>query len=483
MQPDDQMSLGATIRAALRRYLLIVLIAALAGAALGYAASRALGSTYSATSAIILRPAIGNALSPSVAGGSTNQVTVAMATEVSLVTTPTVAQAASETARTEIPGPGDKVKATVPPSTQIVEITFSAKTPDRAQLGAQAYADAFLAARAENATKATEAQVASLKKQLSTAETNLKTASAQAASQTDPRSYAAQQLQLYAERVANLRNQIGDAESASTDPGLVIRRSQLPTSADGIPVWLLVFVGTLLGLGAGAVFAVARHARDRRITTKDAAAVEGLPVLASVRSTVSEPAAADPVIREAFRQTRTAITSGLDGGSVVAITSTAPAQPTAAVASGVADSLAKAGYRSALIDLAGPLEGPGIGAALPPATQQGEVRAFGLRALATVDELAGPAFREHLSGLRADFDYVILAAAPIGSSAGDAAAAVSDATVVVATERRSTTDDLRTARQRLLRLGSPALGIFGVTSVRDHEIPQAAESASLPPSA
>ncbi len=89
-------SLSALIRSALRRHFVIVLALTALGGAIGAAAAALQPVSYTSTASVLIRPAAGNSLSPQTPTGNGTQLTVAMTTEVSLVTTPAVAALASK---------------------------------------------------------------------------------------------------------------------------------------------------------------------------------------------------------------------------------------------------------------------------------------------------------------------------------------------------------------------------------------------------
>ena len=426
-----------------------------------------------------MRPSPGNPLSPTVGSSSGNQLTVAMATEVSLVTTPVVAALAGQLAHTTLPATDDSVQATVPPSTQIILITYTAPTAERAQAGANAYAQAFLDFRSSNAKSSTEAQIKALNNQLAAANASLKVAAGQAASDTDPRSYAAQELQLYAERIASLNNSISTTTSASLDPGVVVRKGVLPTSTNGFPAILLIFAGAILGAVIGLLGAVARQLGDKRIRSADESTIDGLPVLAAttapmqmLRSHEHADTQQDS-LGETFRQLRTAVTTSAGRGTVVALSSLAPSKATGLLAYNLTTALTLSGYRACVVDLdtSHPALLSQVGSAEITGTDDALVRwvagteVHALAQASDPDDFAGPAFRARIDELRAANDFTILAVAPSGTADGDAGASLADATVLVASENKTMRPDVNAARARALRLGAPALGLLVVGKV------------------
>lgn len=477
--PSDESNvttLASVVRAAVRRYFPVVIVCALLGGVAGFGFSKVAPKSFTATASVLLRPAPGNSLSPQIGLSNANQLTVAMTTEVSLVTTPVVAAKASALAKAPLPAADDNVAATVPPSTQIVVVTYTAPTAARAEAGANAYATAFLNFRAANAKAATDAQLKSLTSQLKAADASLKTAAAQAASDTDPRSYAAQELQLYAERVAALNNSISTAGTVSLDPGSVIRKGVLPTTVNGVPGWLLVAAGVILGMILGLLAAVARQLSDKRIRNADTTAVEGLPVLAAatVPMQVLSPSDTDShdmqSLVETFRQLRTAVTTSAGRGTVVALTSLRPAKSTAVMAYNLTTTLTLAGYSACVVDLdssaPGLVEQLSASGTIESTEDGGEIAGVQVvRADGYPDDFYNPEVRARLERLRATNDFTILAIAPCGTADGDVGASLADATVLVASENRSTAPAVRLARERLLRLGAPSLGLFLVGRV------------------
>lgn len=449
------------------------------GGAAGFGVSKFLPVSYTATASVLLRPAPGNSLSPQIGLSNANQLTIAMTTEVSLVTTPVVAAKASKIAGGSLPADDDNVAATVPPSTQIVTVAYSAPTAPRAEAGANAYSQAFLDFRADNAKAATAAQLKSLKNQLQTVNASLKTAAAQAASDTDPRSYAAQELQLYAEQVAALNNSISTANAVSLDPGSVIRKGVLPTTVNGLPSWLLVAAGLIAGMILGLLAAVARQLSDKRIRSADTSSVAGLPILAAatapmqVLRPVDDGSTEMQSLVETFRQLRTAVTTSAGRGTVVALTSLQPVKPTAVMAYNLTISLTLAGYSACVVDL--DASAPALdkvlsetGRSVSEDASDGGIEnteVHVIRAEGRSNDFYKPEVRTRLEKLRSANDFTILAVGPCGSADGDVGSSLADATVLVASENRSTAPEVQLARERLLRLGAPSLGLFLVGPV------------------
>jgi len=474
---QSAISLSALIRSALRRHFVIVLVFTVLGAALGMAAAALQPRSYTSMTSVLIRPAAGNSLAPQTPTGNGTQLTVAMTTEVSLVTTPAVAALASKEYGSALPGPEEQVSAKVPPSTQIITVTYVAPTAEKAQRAAEAYATAFLAFRAANARQVTDAQVAALQKQLATATAELKTAALRAASETDPRTYSAQQVQLYAERIAALNNSISTIETTGQDPGSVIRSSGKPSAPDGIASWVLVAGGLAVGLLLGVAVAVVRRFSDDRIDPKTDTTVAGRPVLAHFPKNTRLPLAADELPAaedEALRQARTALVAMVSPHQAVALSPVAAVGDSARLGLNLARALAQSGYRVALVDAAVGseplLDRLGLGSSTDLGSSLGDGPTGGLfdiRALVAaeatdaageLDALAGPGFRDAVLSLKKQHDYVLIAGSALGTGAGDAAVVSADDTLLIAQSRQTSHDEVTTALVRAERLNSRVVG-------------------------
>src|SRR5699024_8253120 len=93
--------------------------------------------TYASSSLILLTPVPGNPLSPENASGNGSQLAVAMDTEAHLLPSTAVSKAVSEDLGRTTPGVNEVLDVTVPSNTQMLEITYTAGSPERAEAGAQ----------------------------------------------------------------------------------------------------------------------------------------------------------------------------------------------------------------------------------------------------------------------------------------------------------------------------------------------------------
>src|SRR5699024_358108 len=154
-------------------------------------------------------------LSPENASGNGSQLAVAMDTEAHLLPSTAVSKAVSEDLGRTTPGVNEVLDVTVPSNTQMLEITYTAGSPERGRLGPQGFADAYLDYRAIRAAARQEGRVKELRRQVDDVERDLRRATSQASGED---SSASKETPLLASRLAQLGEDLCEAESVSTNP-------------------------------------------------------------------------------------------------------------------------------------------------------------------------------------------------------------------------------------------------------------------------
>jgi uncharacterized protein involved in exopolysaccharide biosynthesis len=151
--------------AALRRRWRWVVAAGLVGLLAGYVASEAAATSYTATAVAFLNPLDGNPYSPTTSTVRNDQL-AALETEASLLRTTAVGQGALAAAGGTLAAePENRVTVVVPSNSQVLRISYTGSTPGEARLGAQSFANAYLAFRQQNADAEATEQVERLQDQ------------------------------------------------------------------------------------------------------------------------------------------------------------------------------------------------------------------------------------------------------------------------------------------------------------------------------
>ncbi len=469
---------------ALRRYVVLILVvgAVTAGAAAYFLASQP--HRYTGESRVLVRATTGNALSPDSAT-SGQRVTVAMVTESALVDSPVVATEAAKQIGVSVEQAVRAVTASVPANTQLVEIQYTAGSPELAQKGAQKFADAYLAYRKGLTDEVVKTQLATLAKQRTEVSANLKAAGT-AAAITDAKPDANAQVQLYAGRLATIENNIAAADATDINPGSVVTPALLPRANSSIINKVLVPGGAILGLLLGFVAALLLVRRDDRIRGASEHRLYGAPVLAAISGKPSmvrrlSDGGDDPV-SESYRRARAGIlaTQGAKG-QVLAVLGAAPGIPVADVALNLGGALARSGYRTAVVDgtagwedlgtLTGTtaeyglhdlLRSPGDLTVVPNPVRGIELVTAGEDAALARDLFHSEGMTAALSGISKGFDLSLVAGASVTTAEGSGVALNSDGVILVAEDRRTTHAAILEAMQRCAELHAIVIGVIVV---------------------
>jgi capsular polysaccharide biosynthesis protein len=352
MDPVVDVRPGIVGVAARRRWRTLVVSLLIGGlAAIALLAARA--PTYTATAVVLLKPLPGNPYSPTASPGRAEELT-SLETEAALVGTQTVAdQAISATGGRLGPGAVDQVSVAVPSNSKILRISFAAKSPNTARTGAQAFADAYLAYRHNQAEKSAGEQIDQLTRQLNAAKSAQAAASKELADEPDgsPSIPALQQeVQTYASEIAQLGIQLAGLKGASNAPGDVITPARQPSQPDGLPAWLIAAGVVLIAGGIGLLIALWREYSDDRIRdADDIAALGGGRLVATVGSTSVETLLDQPV-REGYRLLRSAAVRHLgDSSTVIAVAPVGFSVDASGIAFGLAAALERTRRRVILV--------------------------------------------------------------------------------------------------------------------------------------
>ena len=159
------------------------------------------------------------------------------------------------------------VSVTAPEDAQILEISYSAFDAREAQLRAQAFADAYLDFKADQAIASIAARTSALQTEIDKLDEEISGLNARIA---DDEYGTADRTDLVEERSAvestrlALRNQLATVSTLSSDPGQVIQPARFPSSPSRPKHRLDLLLGALIGLITGMGLAYARERRQER---------------------------------------------------------------------------------------------------------------------------------------------------------------------------------------------------------------------------
>jgi receptor protein-tyrosine kinase len=410
-----------------RRRWLTVVATVLVGTALAWAYATTIPTAYVSTTRMYVSMATGTSVNDSYQGG--------LAAQQRITSYPYVAAGATVAERvvddlglTMSPGElQERVSATFPPATTLLDISVTASSPERARRLSQAVADETAQFVAEMET-----------------------------------------------------TKIGAAPAARAS---VIDPASLPSAPVGPNTQRLLMQGLVAGLGLGLLLAFLRDRFDPRIWTQDQLGrCVGVPVLGTISRRDTDAGTDVGRLRAHITAAR-----GDRDRMVVMVTSFAE-RSTPCVAARVAQALAASGVRVALIDAdtsgngaTGPLDmtsDPGVAEWLryqyPPVTELlvwpeagVAVVPIGAADVRTPDLLASDRFAGILAGLGRRFDYIIVATAPVlADAAALSVSAHCDASIAVVELRTTKAPRLRAAAETFGAYGTGLVGVVATVPAR-----------------
>lgn len=230
--------------------------------------------------------------------------------------------------------------------------------------------------------------------------------------------------------------------------------------------------------------AVWRERRDDRLRGEVDVQVDGVPILATVPTSVSPRLASESgdTAEDAYRRARVATLACLAQRSVVLLCELRPSGGTGEVVTNVAMSLADSGYSIVVVDTEGAtaakllgLDDGGrlaevlsTGRVTKPLPTRGRVKllAGGLIEAGARDRLASATTRTVLKELSGDCDYVLVAGGTTKEAESDALALSCEGVVLLVDDYRATRSEVSQWIQRKKWLGIEVLGIIATEPER-----------------
>ncbi|HEY0536372.1 MAG TPA: Wzz/FepE/Etk N-terminal domain-containing protein [Actinoplanes sp.] len=475
-----------------RRHWWIALLATGAGLGAGTALTQALPKVYESSTSVLVQ-AVDQDTNAS--GGRTKGA-VNLDTEAQLVGSGAVAVKAAELLRTTR-SPIDLAKdvsVEVPANTTVLVVNFTGGTPQEAQSGSHAFAEAYLRNRQETAQDGLNQQIKTLNtkvKQLTTTLTGINARLSRAAKGSPDESNLLSLRNNSQNQLNSLTGKLNELTTTTVGAGSIISDARLPDTPASPNPMVNLATGGMVGLLLGLLLAFTRERFDRRLRTASDVRDRGrMPVLAALddRTTphfddVLQPYGAGGRV---FNRLRNEILASLQpGDQIIVVTGATRGSAATLVSANLAAALARTGSNVVL-----------IGAHLPDSVMDTAplARMFGISATPGLSELlagrvslarvlqrtpripslrvittGGAAtaaglmqsqrLRDTLQTLRGQGGFVVIEA-PSTSSSADAQglASLADAAILAVELRRSRRPALLDAAEQLQRVGTPLLG-------------------------
>lgn len=335
-----------------RRWKLVALGLA-AGVFLAVAGLVFIPKTYSSSAAVMVQS---TGEDGAVQGGRTSS-SLNLDTEAQVVKSTVVSQLALDDL--ENPGEDDAralakhVLVTVPPNTSVLNIMFSASSPEGARDGATAFADAYLANRKAVADRRIKSQADSVEAQVKALGLQVKALDKEVSGLpqgSSERADAAARRAALVSQAASLNSTLVGLQSSEILPGEIITDAQLPTRPSSPNDKILLVSGLMGGLLLGLLLAYVVDRLDRRV--RDRRDLERLGLDALVAGVTVEPAlvASKGSSSEAMRQLRNGLLARLPGGrSSVIVAGASGGVGGSLVALHLSETLARSGLNVLLV--------------------------------------------------------------------------------------------------------------------------------------
>lgn len=339
---------------AVRHHLAIVVVCLVAGSVAGWLYSSSLPATYTSTTRLLVNPAVGNPFAPTPSTVRQDQpasleteAQVARSTEVLGVVSTQVP--ALTTARLE-----RGLRVTVPPNTQVLELSFSAADPVVARQVVSAVAEAYLANRDRRFDELNTARIERLESQTLRVVDDLRAATAAAqVGSSAKRSFNAQLADALQNELVSLRAQRTALENLETPAGSVISPASPAQRVGAVITLAMPVAGALGGLVLGFALAVLLERLRGKVRSPGDVELAGLPVLASiprpsgVRRVLGSPGVED--VEATLRRLRTRVLDLERRPDVITVAPVGSGRSDAEISEAVAEGFARAGLRVVLV--------------------------------------------------------------------------------------------------------------------------------------
>jgi Mrp family chromosome partitioning ATPase len=352
--PPSSVRLGDYLGLVRRRWLSI-LVGILLGVALTLAYLAVAPRSYTARTSVLVMGTPGDG-----ATASGNRGTINLDTEAQLVTSTGTLSAVAATLHLS----GDQAAAlpehvtvTVPPNTEILDISYVASTPVTAQQGSLAFAKAYLAQRQAAADAYLKSRDKGYQTQIDQLSAAIKPLLPLAAAQkagSEERTRTDQQITSLNNRMATLTNQQSQIRATAVEPGRIVVQPNVPTDPSSPDLLVALAAGAMLSLLLGVGLAAIRQRSDDRIHTPEELYQRTRVPVATVLSSrqhAGQVTLVPPMSRDGrgFARLRNLVTANLDGNDRRVVLVAGIRRGVGPVAANLAASLARSGEDVVLV--------------------------------------------------------------------------------------------------------------------------------------
>ncbi|WP_210649107.1 Wzz/FepE/Etk N-terminal domain-containing protein [Nocardioides sp. SYSU D00065] len=345
---------GGKLARAARHHIVLVAVLTALGLGAGWYVAGAQPATYTSTTRVLINPSVGNPFSATPASVRQDEVT-SLETEAQMVRSAEVLAAVVERGDgLTVEGLASRLQVSVPPSTQILEITYSAGDASFARQVAGAVATAYLDNRDARFQRIQDERVGRLETQTVRTVEDLRAATSAAQRGTPAqRAFNNELADALRNELVNLRAQRTSLENLTSPPGTVIAPASVPAGPPLLTTLVWPVGGALAGLALGLLLAVVLERTRGVVRSAREAQDVGVPVVAAVPAAGwrdrRRPDSRREAVDAAVRRLRTTILDLDDRPGVITVTGTTSDTSDAGAAEALAGSFTRAGHRVVLV--------------------------------------------------------------------------------------------------------------------------------------
>ncbi|MCW2797916.1 Wzz/FepE/Etk N-terminal domain-containing protein [Nocardioides sp.] len=488
---------------AVRHHLAVVIVCLALGALVGWLYAASVPPSYTSTSKVLVNPSVGNPYAPTPASVRQDQLT-SLETEAQVARSAKVLGPVAKASTLTTSAIERGLQITVPPNTQILEISFTAHHAVVAQQIAAAVATSYLDNRVGRFTKVNTARIQRVETQTIRVVNELRAATAAAQVGTPAeRLFQAELASALRNELVSLRAQRTALENLDSPAGTVVAPASSPATAGGLTTMMLPVGAVLAGLALGCLLAVMLERFRGAVRSASEVETIGLPVVAAVPPPGWRARRLGSGGTEAFdttiRRLRATILDLDPRPNIIAVAPAGAGQSDAHVSEAVTESFAKAGHRVVLVRTEGHPTTGGLGIeeqGLAQALLYERLNVLGLlqpsveplvcllpdggftaqsRELIVADRL-----RAVLSPLVEAGHLVVIQSPGLDSAEGEAFVAAADLGLVVVTIGRTRPQEVEQVTKQMRARGARLAGLVVGPWGHAHRARRATRSSMLP---
>lgn len=343
---------------AVRHHLVVIVLGVVLGAVAGWLYAGTASTSYLSTTRVLVNPSVGNPYAPTPSSVRQDELT-SLETEAQVARSAEVLAAVAEKSGVTTHELERHLQVTVPPNTQILEISYSATKPQVAERVADAIASTYLENREQRFNDVNAARIQRVAARSKTVVDELRAATA--AALEGPASAQSFQSELAAalrNELVSLRAQRTALENSESPPGSVIAPASTAQRARDLSALVFPAAGALVGLMLAYLLAlllerVAGAVRSTREVEETALPVFGAVPQPSWRARLSRQDVRAGAFTTTIRRLRASMLDLEPRPDIIAITPAGTGRSDAGVSEAVAESLARAGHRVVLVQTEG----------------------------------------------------------------------------------------------------------------------------------